>query len=150
MGGALWEGQSSRLGNTFWRAAEAMVASDLIATAGKEVFQRARPRQGNNPDAWFQGRSHQSFPSGEVAHITGIVTPFIAEYGADQPWVYGLALLLAYVGVARMKSHAHWQTDVLTSLTVGVGTGLYVHHHQPGWTATLLPKGLGIGWRQSF
>ena len=53
-----------------------------------------------------------------MAHITAIVTPFIAEYRRDQPLVWALAGLPAYVGVARMKSQAHWQTDILAAMAL--------------------------------
>ncbi|WP_309568808.1 hypothetical protein [Paraburkholderia sp. BL6669N2] len=41
------------------------------------------------------------------------VTPFIVHYERRYPAVRALELLPLYDGIARMKSHAHWQTDVL-------------------------------------
>jgi undecaprenyl-diphosphatase len=85
----------------------------------KAVFSRARPREGNDPNQWFKGRGHQSFPSGDVTFVSAAITPFVLEYGRDHPAVYALALLPAYDAIARMKSQAHWQTDVLAGFAVG-------------------------------
>ena len=51
--------------------------------------------------------------------VTTAVTPFVLEYGAEHPAVYALELLPLYDGIARVKSQAHWQTDVLASLASG-------------------------------
>jgi hypothetical protein len=150
VGGALWEGNDSRLGRTFWKASESMLIADASAEGLKRVFRRARPKQGNDPNEWFGPSSHQSFPSGEVAHITAVVTPFIAEYGHDHPAVWGLAALPLYVGVARMKSQAHWQTDVLASAALGAGIGYYESTRESAWTATVLPRGITVGLRKQF
>jgi len=108
VGGALWEGNDTRLGKTFWKSTESMLMGDALAQAGKLVFRRQRPIDGNDAGAWFQSSTHnKSFPSGEVTHITAIVTPFIAEYGNDNPAVWALSTLPIYDGIARMKSQAH-------------------------------------------
>lgn len=150
VGGALWEGNETRLGRTLWRATDAMLLADTSAMVLKQVFRRQRPIQGNNPNEWFGASSNQSFPSGEVTHISAIVTPFIAEYGHDHPGVWGLAALPLYVGAARMKSQAHWQTDVLAGMALGTGMGLLAHHHSSSWTATVLPHGLSVGYHTQF
>jgi membrane-associated phospholipid phosphatase len=85
----------------------------------KAATSRARPRQSDNPNLWFKGRGYRSFPSDEVALATAVTTSFIQEYRRDHPGVWTLALIPAYVGVARMKSQAHWQTDVLASVGIG-------------------------------
>src|SRR6478735_9727629 len=88
LGGALWEGNDTRLGRTFWKASEAMVIADLSAEVLKRTTGRPRPSEINDPDLWRQGSQYRSFPSGEVTHITAIVTPFIAEYAQDTPAVW--------------------------------------------------------------
>lgn len=151
LGGALWEGNDSRLGRTFWKASESMVIADASAQALKIATRRPRPVQLDDPNAWFRsGGSYRSFPSGEVTHITAIVTPFIAEYGNDHPAVWGLAALPLYVGVARLKSQAHWQTDVLAGAALGAGVGYYESTRQSAWSATVLPHGLTVGFRKQF
>jgi undecaprenyl-diphosphatase len=150
MGGALWEGSDTRLGQTYWKSFDSMLLGDLSATALKGVFRRQRPIDGNDPNAWFQSPNNASFPSGEVTHITSIVTPFIKEYGADQPLVWLLGLLPVYDGLARLKSQAHWQTDVLAGAALGVGSGLFAHDRDESWSASVLPKGMTIGYRKAF
>jgi hypothetical protein len=150
LGGALWEGNESRLGRTFWKASESMVVADLASEALKRVTRRARPSQGNDPSDWWGPTSHRSFPSGEVTHISAIVTPFIAEYRQDHPAIWGLAALPVYVGVARMKSQAHWQTDVLAGAALGAGIGYYEYTRESAWTATVLPHGVTIGFSKKF
>ena len=55
------------------------------ATAGKYIFTRVRPSTENNPCLWFKGGSNHSFPSGEAAVSAALVTPYVIEYGGDNP-----------------------------------------------------------------
>lgn len=68
--GGIYEGGETRLGKTFWQS----IDSSLLAAASTEglkyAFTRARPVQNNDPNSWFQGSGHYSFPSGEVAAVT--------------------------------------------------------------------------------
>ena len=113
IGGAVWEGSETRFGKTMWQGIDSEIIAGVSATAGKYIFTRARPTQGDNPCLWFQGGSHYSFPSAEASVAAALVTPYILEYGSEYPATYALALLPLYVGVGRIKNQAHWQTDVL-------------------------------------
>lgn len=141
IGGAWFIDRDSRLGHTFDQSLDAMVLTAGTTTAMKLVFSRERPSEDSNPNSFFKGHGHQSFPSGEVAEISAIVTPFIAEYGHDHPATWALALLPAYDAVARVKVHGHWQSDVLVGAAVGVGIGLYAHHRKSPLIIGLLPGG---------
>lgn len=149
-GGALWEGNDTRLGRTLWKSTEAMISADLSAAGLKRITRRARPTQGNDPHDWFGASGHNSFPSGEVTHIAAIVTPLIAEYAHDRPAVWTLAALPAYVGAARLKSQAHWQTDVLAGAVLGTGIGFYEYTLESAWSTTVLPRGLTVGFHRQF
>ena len=107
LGESLWLGSDTRLGKTFWKSTDSMIMTAVGAAATKEVFRRERPNKANDPDAWFKSSSDRSFPSGEVAHLAAIVTPFIAEYKNDNPFVWSLVALPIYDGIARMKSQGH-------------------------------------------
>ena len=148
--GALWQGGETRLGKTYWQA----IDSTLLGTASSEVlkrtFTRERPIQENDPNKWFQGKGHYSFPSSEVSAITSIVTPFILEYRHDAPSVYALELLPAYVGVARMKAQAHWQTDVLAGFALGTLSGYYAHNRESPIVLGVLPHGFSVGLRKQW
>ena len=148
--GAVWEGGETRLGKTFWQSIDSTAIGIVASEAMKHIFTRARPIQGNNPNAWFQGGSHYSFPSGEVTAVTAIVTPFVLEYRHDYPAVYLLELLPVYDAVARMKSQAHWQTDVLIGFALGTLTGYYAHSRDNPLILNVLPGGFMVGLRMKF
>lgn len=150
LGGALWEGGQSRLGKTFWQSIDAAIIGTASSTVLKAVFTRARPIQENNPNAWFQGGSHYSFPSGEVTFMAAAVTPFVLEYRQQYPAVYGLELLPTYIALARMKLQAHWQTDVLAGFALGTAAGWYTHSRKTPFLLEVLPHGFEVGLHESW
>jgi membrane-associated phospholipid phosphatase len=146
----LWEGGESRFGNTCWRAIDSSLIAAVSAQVLKYAFTRARPIQGNDPNAWFQGGSHYSFPSGEVAAVSSIVTPFILEYRGEKLAVWALGALPLYDGIARMKVQAHWQTDVLAGLAIGAAAGYYAHARSSPLVLSLMPHAVFVGLRRQF
>jgi len=149
--GSIFVASDTRLGRTFDRSMDAMLMTVATTTVAKHVFSRARPNEHGDPADFFSGPGHQSFPSGEVAQISAVVTPFIAEYHADHPWVYALALLPAYDAVARVKSQDHWQSDVLAGAAIGTAFGLYAHRRDTPFFFHMLPEGGGVfGYRRDF
>ena len=150
VGGALWEGSESRFGKTMWQGIDSEIIGDVAAEAGKYVFTRARPDQGNNPCLWFQGSSHKSFPSGEASVAAALVTPYVIEYAGDNPLAYALLALPLYVGVGRIKNQAHWQTDVLAGWAVGGLSGWYAHSRDTPILIEILPHGFAVGLKASF
>jgi membrane-associated phospholipid phosphatase len=149
-GGALWLGSDNRTGHTFWQSVDSTVLGLATAAVMKPVFSRSRPRQTDNPGDWFQGSGHNSFPSNEVMLVTTAVTPFVLEYGRKYPAVYALELLPLYDAIARVKSQAHWQTDVLASLVIGTGIGWYAHDRALPISVKLLPRGITVGLHLRF
>jgi undecaprenyl-diphosphatase len=147
LAGGLWEGGQTRLGRTFWQSIDASAIAGLSSQVLKRTFTRARPSQTDNPDLWFQGGSHYSFPSGEVTAVSAIVTPFVLEYRHDEPAVYALELLPIYDAVARVKVRGHWQSDVLASLALGTAIGYYAHSRKSPLILSVLPHGFFIGLR---
>ncbi len=150
LGGALWLGADDPFGRTLWQTIDASVASSITAQAAKFAFGRERPSQTNNPDAWFKGRCCQSFPSGEVTLQASFVTPIIVNYHAEHPWVWALEVLPLYDGIARMKAHAHWQTDVLAGWAIGSAFGYYATTRAAPFFVSILPKGITAGIRTKF
>jgi undecaprenyl-diphosphatase len=148
--GALWLGGEDRLGKTFWQAIDSSALGGVTNEALKHIFTRSRPSQSPDPNLWFQGQGHYSFPSGEVTAVTSIVTPFVLEYGQEQPLVYALELLPAYDAIARVKVHGHWQTDVLASWALGTTTGYLAHARATPFILELLPHGFAIGLHAQF
>ena len=150
VGGALWEGDDSRLGHTLWQSVDAMAIGVVTSSAMKRVFGRTRPAESDDPNRWFRGSGNNSFPSGEVMAITTAVTPFVLEYGAEHPAVWALELLPIYDAVARVKVRAHWQSDVVASLAIGTALGAYAHSRPSAISVGILPRGMTIGWKKSF
>jgi undecaprenyl-diphosphatase len=150
IGGALWLGNDSRLGHTYWQTLDSSVISGVAAQLLKWTFSRARPDQGNDPDKWFQGRCCESFPSGEVTLQASFVTPLIVNYRQDTPWIWALEVLPAYDAVARLKSHAHWQTDVIAGWALGSAVGYWSTLRNVPLSVQVLPRGLSVGFSKRF
>ncbi len=148
--GALWFGDDNRLGNTFWQTIDASVISGVGAEVLKLGFSRARPSQGDDPNKWFQGGGLDSFPSGEVTLQASFVTPFIVNYGKEHPWIWALEILPIYDGLARMKAHAHWQSDVLAGWALGSAVGYWSTTRQMPLSVEILPRGVTIGVSKRF
>lgn len=148
--GALWYGNDNKIGHTFWQSADASIISGFGSLALKYAFSRARPRQGNDPNRWFQGSCCQSFPSGEVTLQASFVTPFIVNYAKENPWVWSLEALPVYDAIARMKSRAHWQTDVIAGWALGTAVGYWSTTRKVPITVDILPRGLSIGYYKRF
>ena len=150
-GNRLFDDRDPRLAHVFGQSLDAMVLTAGTTTVMKYAFSRERPSETDNPDEFFKGHGHQSFPSGEVAEISAVVTPFIAEYGHDHPAVYALALLPTYDAIARVKVRGHWQSDVIVGAAVGVGWGLYAHQRKTPLIMGLLPgNGFMVGYSRQF
>ena len=148
--GALYLGNDDELGHTFWQSADSAVLAGLSAQVLKYAFSRARPIQGDDPNAWFRGHGNQSFPSGEVTLQAGWVTPFILDYYHEHPWVWTLELLPIYDGYARMKSQAHWQSDVIAGWLLGSGFGYWAAHRRVPLLVQILPGGVSVGFYKRF
>lgn len=149
-GGALAWGDQDDFGDTLWRSTDAVALTMATTSVMKLTFRRERPSQTDNPNHFFAGRHATSFPSGEVSEISAAVTPFIARYGDEHPWVYALALLPAYDAVARMKVRGHWQSDVLVGAAIGTGFGLWSAHRDSPLILGFLPGGFQVGFIHRF
>lgn len=147
---ALWEGGDTRLGKTAWQSIDSLALGAVSSEALKHLVQRPRPSQDGDPDEVRRGSKHYSFPSGEVTAVTAAITPLVLEYAHDNPLVYALYALPAYDAVARLKSNAHWQSDVLAGFALGSLTGYYAHGRETPFTVGVLPHGMTIGLRTRF
>ena len=148
--GALWLGNDDDLGHTFWQTIDSSIISGAAATVLKRVTGRPRPDQGNNPNRWFRGGCCESFPSGEVTLQASFVTPFIADYARQNPWIWGLEVLPVYDAIARLKSQAHWQSDVIAGWMLGTGVGYWTSTWKTPLTVRILPGGVSVGLSKRF
>jgi membrane-associated phospholipid phosphatase len=148
---ALWEGGDTRFGRTVWQSVDAILVGGATTEAMKLMFSRSRPNQSSDPNQWFQGSGHESFPSGEVTVVSAIVTPLMLEYGPEHPSVYALELLPVYDAIARVKVHGHWQSDVIAGLAIGTSAGYFMHRRtQTPIVLNLMPHGIYVGLSKSF
>lgn len=148
--GAVWEGGNTRLGKVLWQSLDADAMSAIAAQGLKYAFQRERPSQTSDPNEWFKGTKSQSFPSGDVATVSSLVTPLIMEYHGDHPSIYALTALPAFDMAARLRARAHWQTDVLAGAVIGVLSGYAARKFKEPFILSILPKGVAVGVRYRF
>jgi undecaprenyl-diphosphatase len=148
--GALWLGNDNPLGHTFWQTIDSSLMSGIVAQGMKYAFSRARPYQGNDPNLWFQGSCCKSFPSGEVTLQASFVAPFIVNYAPEHPWIWALEVLPIYDAIARMKSQAHWQSDVLVGWVIGSSFGYLSTTYKTPLVVRVLPRGMTIGISKHF
>ncbi len=149
IGLALWEGDGTRLGRSAWQSVDSVVLAGVTAEAAKRVFGRERPGDSNDPNQWFKS-GNRSFPSGEVAEISAIITPYLLEYREDHPAVWALELLPAYDAIARMKVQAHWQTDGLAGFALVTATGIWAHERKVPLSVSIVPHGITVGLKTRF
>lgn len=149
LGAAVWEGADSRLGKTMWQGIDSQLIALGATTVLQHSFDRVRPRDTDSPCDWFK-HGHYSFPSGEASSAAALVTPYVLEYGQEYPWTYGLLLLPLYIGVGRVKSQAHWQSDILAGWAVGGLAGWYAHSRETPILVELLPHGAVVGVKTRF
>jgi hypothetical protein len=148
--GSLWLGNDDEIGHTFWQTLDSSVISGVGALALKRITGRARPDQGNDPNAWFKGSCCESFPSGEVTLQASFVTPFIVNYWRQAPWIWALEALPVYDAMARLKSQAHWQSDVIAGWALGTGVGYWATTRGVPISVQVLPGGLTVGFSKRF
>jgi undecaprenyl-diphosphatase len=148
--GALWFGNDDKLGHTFWQDIDSTALSGVAAQLLKYGVGRPRPYQGDDPNAFFKGSHYQSFPSGEVTLQAAFVTPLIVNYYKEDPWIWALEALPVYDAVARLKSRAHWQTDVIAGGLLGTGFGYWATTRATPISVEILPRGVSVGFRARF
>jgi membrane-associated phospholipid phosphatase len=148
--GALWFGNDDPLGHTFWQTVDSSTIAGISSTVLKHAFGRARPYQGDDPNRWFKGSCCQSFPSGEVTLQASFVTPFIVDYSKQHPWVWALEILPVWDAYARLRSQAHWQTDVIAGWALGTGVGYWSTTRATPLSVQILPGGLSVGFSKRF
>jgi len=106
-------------------------ALTLAATFGvKSLTSRSRPETGEGSHRWrgpgFRKSEHRSFPSGHTSTVFLMAT--IVSHRETRWWVRTLAWTFA-AGVAaqRIKSGAHWGSDVLVGGALGYAAGTLVN-----------------------
>ena len=60
------------------------------------------------------------------------------------PAFWTLTLFPLYDSIVRVKSQAHWQTDVLAGWAIGTATGYLAHSRGP-FILQVMPHGVAVG-----
>jgi len=128
LGFALYQGNDTRIGKTAWKSVESAIGATLMTEVLKTLTRRRRPTWTDDPQVWQTGGA--SFPSLHVASLTALITPFVLEYQDDYPMVHLLWGLSAHQMIGRVKAQAHWQSDVLGGLAVGLLSGYLAHNQE--------------------
>lgn len=150
VGLALSEGTETRLGRASWQAVDAALTAAVTTELMTRAFSRPRPVQNPDPNVWFAGSGHRSFPSGEVAMMAAFTTPYIMAYQDDYPAVWALAAVPVYMGRARMASQAHWLTDVIAGGLVGTGMGYIAARRDVPLVLGLTGRSVFVGLHYRF
>jgi undecaprenyl-diphosphatase len=74
----------------------------------------------------------------------------IVNYARQYPWIWALEVLPLYDSIARVKSQAHWTTDVIAGWALGSGIGYWTTTWKTPVTVRVLPGGLSIGISKRF
>ena len=108
-----------------WRAAKYWIAAvgfgQVAATVIKLVLHRPRP-----VTSLYDGLSSYSFPSGHATMsmvVYGFLSVLVAgQFAKARRWlVYALAaVLISFIDVSRLYLGAHWLSDVLSGLSLGL------------------------------
>jgi undecaprenyl-diphosphatase len=61
-----------------------------------------------------------------------------------------MEILPVYDGIARMKSQAHWQTDIIAGWLLGTGVGYWATTRSIPLSVQLLPGGVSVGISKRF
>jgi hypothetical protein len=117
-------------------AIEALVDTDFVTTAMKDVDRRIEPRSvppnGDFGDTWFKDKvsilgGYGSFPSGHAIAAFSVATIMARRYGRQHRWVpiaaYGAATL---VGFSRLTLSAHFPSDVFMGSALGYAISRFV------------------------
>jgi membrane-associated phospholipid phosphatase len=134
-GGRLWfviaALMAARPGNTRRAAGDGVLAILLASSSAQalsHVVARPRPSAGHLPA--HQALAHQpktaSFPSSHSA----VAAAFTTAAGRRSPATsLALAPLACTIAYARIRTRAHWPTDVLAGVALGAIVGELVHRH---------------------
>lgn len=126
---------------------EAVVYANLITSALKSVFGRARPWQEEGATEFDPFSGNTSFPSGHSTTAFAFVTPWLLYY--PDTFTPGLLLLSAGTAFSRMLTQNHWFTDVVAGSSIGFVTAYFLaQRHEAGrrveMEAAVGPKQIGV------
>jgi membrane-associated phospholipid phosphatase len=64
--------------------------------------------------------------------------------------IWALGALPVYDAIARLKSQAHWQTDVIAGGLLGMSFGYWATRRDTPLSVQILPRGVSVGISKRF
>lgn len=118
-----------RLQDAAFTSFQSVIFANLMTSALKTVFGRARPWQELGAHTFRPFSGNTSFPSGHATTAFAFLTPWVLYAPRSvRPILLGIAAGTAF---SRMATNVHWFTDVVTGSAIGFFTGLYLtNRHQ--------------------
>lgn len=128
IGAVYLSGDKQTAGEAFTAWANVSIITEVVKVAAG----RDRPLVGDQQGT-FHGPSlssgRESFPSGHTSSAFAVAT-VLAKKHPKQSWLYyGIA---GAVGLARIRSSAHFPSDVLVGAGIGIYAGNQAANHRPG------------------
>jgi membrane-associated phospholipid phosphatase len=117
---------NARARETGLLAAEALIDSNIVAIALKEITQRTRPRAKTGRGDFFHGGT--SFPSGHSIQAWSVAAVIANEYHDHRVVQISAYALATAVSISRYTGRNHFLSDVLVGSALGYGIGRYVYH----------------------
>ncbi len=128
-----------RLQDAAFTSLESVVVANLITNGLKLAFGRARPWQGEGPDAFEPFSGNTSFPSGHATTAFAFVTPWLLYY--PNAFTPGLLILSTGTAFSRVVTEFHWLSDVVAGSAIGFATAYWLsrRHQQQSQRILLAP-----------
>ena len=112
-------------------------------------FYRTRYQVVGNPNAsYYWGLSSKALGWERISVPAGQFN--VLKYHNENPYVWSLTALPIYDGIARMKSQAHWQTDVLAGAALGATAGVLSSSRETPLSVLILPHSVTVGLHKIF
>lgn len=126
----------------------ASAGAGLLCHLLKFVFLRARPDSGHSPFSFLNAgglldhvKQFQSFPSGDVALISGAASYFFfaAQNSSLRPFRWVIFLFPLLSAMARVNGDRHWLSDTVASLGIALMVGRWIWDYRKSVLAASPP-----------
>ncbi|GMQ82408.1 MAG: hypothetical protein BMS9Abin05_1860 [Rhodothermia bacterium] len=121
---------NERFQDAAFTSLQSWLFAGTLSTLFKFAFGRYRPNTGSSPDHVDMFSGHSSFPSGHTTAAFAVFTPWVLYY--PKVATYGLFVLSASTGIARIALNKHWPTDVIAGATLGFFTARWLVKRHSG------------------
>lgn len=124
--------RNRRFQDAAFTSLQAMLLAGGISYSLKYAYGRLRPYEDVGAQAFRPFSGNTSFPSGHTTTVFAVLTPWVLYYA--HPVTYGLFVVAAGTGMARMARDKHWLTDVLAGGSIGFLTARWLTRRHQGQT----------------